>query len=93
MTAWRLAASDTHLYPGARLRCLDDDKSRVLHDGDAALVEFSDGVAATAALLEVRETHAVMAVDAHHTARGTAIAARRWRLAPTGIPGELRVLR
>lgn len=41
---WRFSANNTHLYPGAFLRCLDTASEMNLKEGDELLLEFSDGV-------------------------------------------------
>ncbi len=90
-TTWRLAASSTHLYPGARLHCLDAPGARRLRAGDAVVLEFADGATAWASLRTVEPHVATLAVGAHRTRRGTTIAARRWRLVPGPSAGTLRI--
>ncbi|OZI37894.1 hypothetical protein CAL29_05870 [Bordetella genomosp. 10] len=88
---WRFSANHTHLYPGARLRCLDTPDDTRLSADDDMLVEFSDGVLATGCLLEAHKDFAVLRMPAYRTQHGTDVAARAWRLAPAGEPGHIRV--
>jgi len=86
-----LRAAHTHLYPGARLR-----GPAALRAGRRLTIEFSD-LGVTAARVEAAAgRQATLAVDAHATARGTAIAAKRWlieRSEPADEEGEWRVRR
>jgi hypothetical protein len=91
MTPWRLAAGNTHLYPGARLRCLDEPGAARMRKGDAVLVEFSGGNVVAAEVARAHPAVIVLAVPSHRTGRGAPIAARRWRLVPGARPGELSV--
>ena len=91
MRLWRLAAAGTHLYPGARLRCVDPQEGPRLAAGDDVLVEFSDGNVVPASIAQTAPGAALLAVAAHATMRGAAIAAKQWWLAPGGASGELRV--
>jgi hypothetical protein len=88
---WRLAAADTHLYPGARLRCLDQPGPSRFGAGDAVLVEFSDGNVVNGRIEEARPVEAVLSVEPHRTARCAVITGKRWRLAPGPEIGHLRV--
>lgn len=91
MQNWRFAAADTHLYPGARLRCLETPSAAVLRAGDRMLIEFSDGCLASARIGRVAAAGATVTVESYRTARGTSVAARSWEVAPGTRPGELRV--
>jgi len=71
----RLRATNTHLYPGARLRV---EGVEGLRKGDAVTIEFADMQVASARVLGVREGRIELAVAGHLTAKGTAIAAKRW---------------
>ncbi|MFT3718230.1 hypothetical protein [Pseudorhodoferax sp.] len=88
---WRFSANNTHLYPGALLRSLDAPGKGALSAGDALLVEFSDGVAASGQLLHAGPNAAVLQMPAYRTRRQTTVAARSWRLVPGGTPGLVRV--
>jgi hypothetical protein len=88
---WRFSANNTHLYPGALLRCLDAPGTARLAAGDALLVEFSDGVTAEAQLLAAEPDAAVLQMPGHRTRRGADVGARTWRLAPGNEPGLVRV--
>jgi hypothetical protein len=88
---WRFAAANTHLHPGARLRCIDTVTARRLAAGDAVAVEFSDGGMASARIAAAAPDAAVLSVEAHRTARGTQVAARSWRIVPAGEAGSMRV--
>jgi hypothetical protein len=90
-TSWRLAASDTHLYPGARLECLDQQAARRFGAGDRFVVEFSDGTAAAGVILGASPYEARVEVDAYRTARGAAVRSRQWRIVPGDRPGAIRI--
>jgi len=72
-----LRAGHTHLYPGATLRA-----ATALRAGDEVLIEFSDLGAAAGRVEAVDTGGATLAVQAHRTARGADVAARRWRIEP-----------
>ncbi|MBI2772494.1 MAG: hypothetical protein HYX47_22935 [Burkholderiales bacterium] len=78
MATWRLAANNTHLYPGARLQCLDTPGSERLAAGDAVLLEFADRNAVPARVLQAGPTQMTIEVPTHRTGQGAAIEARRW---------------
>ena len=88
---WRFSANNTHLYPGALLRCLDAAGKAALSPGDELLVEFSDGVPAGGRRLQVESGMAALQMPAYCTRRGTTVAARTWRTTPGGKPGLVRV--
>jgi len=88
---WRFSANNTHLYPGAHLRCLDAVGEDRLSAGDELLVEFSDGVLVIGQLLNVEAAAAILQMPRYETQRGTEVAARTWRLAPDGAPGRARI--
>ncbi|MCE3271243.1 MAG: hypothetical protein K0Q43_4859 [Ramlibacter sp.] len=91
MKHWRLAAADTHLYPGARLRCLEAAGEGSIAAGDPAHVEFSDGVVVAGRFDSAAAAEAVLWVDAYATLRGAKIPAKRWRVVPTAATGQMRV--
>ncbi|MFT4198999.1 MAG: hypothetical protein QM601_14045 [Pseudoxanthomonas sp.] len=70
-----LGFASTHAYPGCHGRLLDAHR---LHAGRCT-VEFADGHGATARL-QHGDAGWILAIAAHTTARGTRIAAKRWRL-------------
>ncbi|MFT7724697.1 MAG: hypothetical protein QM788_18015 [Roseateles sp.] len=88
---WRFAASHTHLYPGALLRCLDAPGRAQLAAGDALQVAFSDGTVALGRLRQAGPDAAVLQMPGHRTRRGTPVAARTWRVTPGGEAGLVRV--
>lgn len=83
-----LRATHTHLYPGATLR----GAPRPLRRGQALVIDFADLGSAAARVEAVDAAQFILAVGAHRTARGTAIAAKRW-LTEAARPGEWRVRR
>lgn len=74
--AWRLAATHTHLYPGARV--IPRDGLDPPRRGDVVAVEFADQVVARGKVLTATPTATIVEVAAYRTARGTAIARKRW---------------
>ena len=88
MNTWRLAASNTHLYPGARLRSMDASARKHLQAGDAIVIEFADQGLAKGEVVEASAQTWALRLDAHTTARGAAIEAKRWLLQWLP-PGEL----
>lgn len=92
MNLWRLHASHTHLYPGARLRC-EADRKRRFAAGDRALIAFSDGNVALARIASASPKWARLEVAAHTTVRGAPIVAKSWIVEPAGAEGEMRVRR
>ena len=76
--AWRLAATNTHLYPGARMAARDglDSPRR----GDAVVIEFADQSVATGAVVASEPNRVAIEVGPYRTARGTAIAQKVWTL-------------
>ncbi|MGC4008403.1 MAG: hypothetical protein QM805_05065 [Pseudomonas sp.] len=91
MTLWRMAANNTHLYPGALLRCQDAPGGARLARGDEAAVELADGSLALGTFSAVDGASAALALPAFRTRRGALVAARTWRLVPGGEAGLLRV--
>lgn len=89
MTLGRLAATDTHLYPGARLRWLH--ARAVPRAGAQVLLEFSDGRSSAATIEAAGADGLVLSVQPYATARGAAIAAKRWRVAAENADGVLKV--
>lgn len=88
---WRFSASNTHLYPGARLRCLDAFSDALLTANDELLLHFSDGVAARGRLLDINPEAGVLRMPAYRTQGATDVAMRTWRIVPGHVPGLLRV--
>jgi hypothetical protein len=86
-----LAATHTHLYPGARLHSPDGSPNEPLTAGDAIVVEFSDGHAANAQVLSIETGNILIAVQGHRTSSGTDIPAQRWRMEKGTAPGEVRI--
>lgn len=93
MSLWRMTANHTHLYPGARLRCLDEPGDARLASGDDVAIEFADGQLAMGTLDAVDASSAVLVMPTHRTRRGAQVAPRTWRVVPAGEPGLLRVQR
>jgi hypothetical protein len=91
MSLWRLAVAHTHLYAGARLRCLDAPSATTMAPGDRVVLEFSDGNVAPAAIQAAGPVSVRLDVPAHRTGHGTAIGSRRWMLVPGASAGELTV--
>ena len=82
-----LRFSHTHIYQGALARA---DAPLAGRGETACLVEFADGVQVRARLTGEGDA-LCLAVPAYRTARGTRIAARRWRFA--AAPGDGPTLR
>jgi hypothetical protein len=82
---WRLAASNSHLYPGARLTEREAGAATPAR-GDALVVEFADQRAATGKVAAVTQDRVAIDVAACVTARGTAIPRKAWTLAR--VPGS-----
>ena len=81
MNNWRLAATNTHLYPGARLRALNAPQLREqLRAGDAIAIEFADQGMAQGEAVQALPQGWQLKVQAHTTARGTTVAARSWQV-------------
>jgi len=81
VNTWRLAATNTHLYPGARLRPLDAPDLRAqLRTGDPIAIEFADQGMAQGEAVQVLPQGWQLKVQAHTTARGTTVAARSWQV-------------
>ncbi|MET0203185.1 MAG: hypothetical protein ABW276_02640 [Casimicrobiaceae bacterium] len=90
---WRLAAANTHLYPGARLT--EREVGAAMPErGDALVVEFADQRAATGEVKSVSQGRVAILVDAYVTAHGTAIARKAWTLArDPAAPDAWKVVR
>jgi hypothetical protein len=86
MNTWRLSASNTHLYPGARLRSLDESMRDQMRNGDGVLLEFTDQLIAAAEVRDVLPQGWTLALEAHTTAKGTAIEPKRWQV--RWMPGD-----
>jgi len=81
MSTWRLAATNTHLYPGARLRALDAPELRErLRAGDTIAIEFADQGMAQGEAVQVLPQGWQLKVQAHTTHRGTTVGARSWQV-------------
>lgn len=80
MTSAVLRAAHTHLYPGARLQAHGP-----LTAGAGLVVVFADLGSAGARVEGVEAGRVTLAVGGHRTARGTAVAARRWLLEPVPV--------
>ena len=72
-----LEASHTHLYPGHRGKISGVARVADIGTRRACLVEFVDGSAAVASIVESGSEWRLR-VDAYSTAAGTRIAARHW---------------
>ena len=73
-----LHATNTHLYRGARLEC----PAPFPAEPGAVRIVFRDGGEVEAALHPgEQDGELVLAVDAHRTEAGQAIAAKHWRIA------------
>lgn len=80
-----LRASNTHLYPGARLTAGDEP---ALRPGDTVAIEFADLGFANAKVRVAPAASRELVVDAHRTRGGTEIVAKRWRVAPIDSAGD-----
>ncbi|MDM0029537.1 hypothetical protein [Variovorax saccharolyticus] len=80
MNTWRLSANNTHLYPGAHIRGLDESMREYMRNGDRVLLEFADQVIVAAEVCNALPQGWTLAVDAHTTAKGTAIEPKRWQV-------------
>ncbi|MDP9920912.1 hypothetical protein J2W24_006594 [Variovorax boronicumulans] len=78
MHAWRIAARNTHLYPGARMQGLDPALRRALRAGDTVTIEFSDQGIVQGEVLACSDRGWHLQAGPHATMAGTAIAAKRW---------------
>lgn len=82
----RFTFPHSHAFPRGRVAVAADDDGGGDDgggDGPAATVEFAGGVTLAGAFRR-DGAELVLDVPAHRTARGTAIAARRWRLRRRG---------
>lgn len=77
----RFEFGHTHACPGCPVR-IPDDAVHARANGHAD-IEFSDGHLVSGTWSRV-EASLIVDIPAHRTMRGTAIAARRWRLEPVG---------
>ena len=84
---WRFSASNTHLYPGARLRIVGATGARPAR-GDAVTIEFADLGIATGNVAAVADARIVLALAAHTTARGTRIGAKKWTIGADAAAGD-----
>jgi hypothetical protein len=84
---WSLRASNTHLYPGARLGVAQGDDFAPRR-GDALLIEFADLGVAQGAVVAVEGDRVTLAVEPHRTRRGTLVAARQWIVEPAAASTE-----
>jgi hypothetical protein len=90
-SVWRIAANNTHLYPGARLRCLDALAEQAFRDGDCVVVEFSDGMAVSGEVVAIGSRSMTLSMQQHSTAHGARIPAKRWLVSTEAAPGTLRI--
>ena len=96
VAAWRFAATNTHLYRGARLSLLDPDANGAVMPGrgDAVAIEFADLRAATGIIVAATNAAITVAISAHGTAAGTAIGPKAWVFtwdSATGPAGGVKV--
>ena len=91
MALWRLSAGNTHLFPGARLCCLEKESDARFAAGDDVIVEFSDGNVVRGRVAEAAPGTVTLAMDAHRTMRGAPIGEKRWALRPAA-GGTIRVV-
>lgn len=93
MRVLRLRATNTHLYPGARLALAEPGDAP--RKSDRAVIEFADGEAAQATVIAATpDARIELAVEGHRTGRGTTIAAKRWLAERIdGSDGHYRVIR
>ncbi|MCY1237567.1 hypothetical protein CY658_23140 [Variovorax sp. RO1] len=80
MHAWRIAARNTHLYPGARLQGLDPALRHAMRAGDTVTVEFSDQGVMQGEVLACSDQGWHLRAGPHATMAGTSIAAKRWTI-------------
>lgn len=94
MTLRRLAAGDSHLYPGVRLASTPADALAHWQGGDPVLIEFAD-LTIGEGRIEAAGRHGwLLQLFARSTAKGAAIPAQAWWLEPRShAPGLLRVRR
>ncbi|MBB3175994.1 hypothetical protein [Variovorax sp. Sphag1AA] len=95
MTLWQLTASNTHLYPGARLRATDTSMRERIRSGDRIAVEFADQMVANGDVIAALPHGGwTLRLEAHTTAKRTAIEEKRWDIQwmPRGdSPGTMKV--
>lgn len=70
-------ASNTHLYPGARLTARSGGP---LRRGAVMTIEFADLAVTTARVASAEAGRLVLEVDAHRTRAGAALPAKRWAI-------------
>jgi hypothetical protein len=94
---WHFSASNTHLYPGARLQLLvPEDDTAAPRQGDSLSVAFADLGAAHGRVDAISSGAFEVAMRSHTTAKGTSVAARRWEIvfdASAGIRAGCKVRR
>ncbi|EJN06027.1 hypothetical protein [Herbaspirillum sp. YR522] len=81
----RISLAASHAYPGCPVRVVGIDVRR---EHACVMVEFADGVTVAGSWIPGRGQGAELHIAAHATARGTAIPAKRWWLAPADDPAE-----
>src|SRR5262249_15833194 len=95
MTLWQLTASNTHLYPGARLRATDAPLRERIGGGDRSGVEFADQRVANGEVIAALPRGGwTLRLEAHTTAKHTTIDEKRWDIQwmPRGdSPGTMKV--
>jgi hypothetical protein len=80
---WRFEASNTHLYPGARLQLTETDGWPAV--ADAVQVCFADCGVASGHVAAIDGPRLCLDLQGYRTARGTAVAPKRWIL-ESGLP-------
>ncbi|BEP68452.1 hypothetical protein GmRootV35_29660 [Variovorax sp. V35] len=88
MHAWRIAARNTHLYPGARMQGLDPALRHALHAGDTVTIEFSDQGVAQGEVLACSDQGWHLGARPHTTMAGTTVAAKHWLIEWAGADDD-----
>ena len=93
--SWRFRATNTHLYPGARLHLVEAGAGEPAVE-DAVLVEFADLRAAPGRIGKRDGERLRLDMQSHCTARGRTVSAKSWFIEPlsghgNGVAGEWRV--
>lgn len=79
--SWHFRATNTHLYPGARLRLSEAGRGAPAV-GDTVLVEFADLRAASGRIGKHDGERLRVDMQSHCTARGTPVSAKSWSIEP-----------
>lgn len=94
MNARRLAAGDSHLYPGVRLAGTPANGFAHWQAGDPVLIEFADLSIGEGRIEAAAANGWLLQIFARSTAKGAAIPAQTWWLEPQPHePGLLCVRR